>query len=145
MEISQDQLTELEQAARDAARFSYSPFSGFAVGAAVLTGTGKIVSGCNIENASFGLTICAERAAIFHAVSGGCREIAALAIYSPTHEATPPCGACRQVLHEFGPEARIVCICDSDQRLETTLESLLPAPFGPTATEGSLTERERKP
>ena len=80
---------------------SYSPFSRFAVGAAVITPSGKIYRGCNVENSSFGLTNCAERTAIFKAVSEGEREILAVAIYSPNTDSCYPCGACRQVLYEF--------------------------------------------
>ena len=87
--------------AKDASKNSYSPFSRFAVGAAVMSSTGKIYQGCNVENSSFGLTNCAERTAIFKAVSEGEREILAVAIYSPNSDSCFPCGACRQVLYEF--------------------------------------------
>lgn len=87
--------------AKEAAQNSYSPFSRFAVGAAVITSGGKIYKGCNVENSSFGLTNCAERTAIFKAVSEGEREILAVAIYSPNSDSCYPCGACRQVLFEF--------------------------------------------
>ena len=87
--------------AKEASQNSYSPFSRFAVGAAVITPSGKIFQGCNVENSSFGLTICAERTAIFKAVSEGEREILAVAIYSPNSDNCYPCGACRQVLFEF--------------------------------------------
>ena len=92
---------ELMDSAKSASKNSYSPFSRFAVGAAVLAGSGKIYQGCNVENSSFGLTICAERTAIFKAVSEGEREILAVAIYSPNTDSCYPCGACRQVLYEF--------------------------------------------
>jgi cytidine deaminase len=121
----------LEEAARRAADASYAPYSRFPVGAAVLAGDGRIYRGGNIENASFGLSCCAERVAIFAAVAAGNRSIAALAIYTPTSEATPPCGACRQVLFEFGPEAGVVCLCDGERRIETTAAKLLPRAFGP--------------
>ena len=87
--------------AKEASKTSYSPFSRFAVGAAVLAKSGKIYEGCNVENSSFGLTICAERCAIFKAVSEGEKEIYAVAIYSPNADSWYPCGACRQVLYEF--------------------------------------------
>lgn len=90
--------------AKEAAKNSYSPFSRFAVGAAVITPNGKIYRGCNVENSSFGLTNCAERTAIFKAVSEGEREILAVAIYSPNSDSCYPCGACRQVLFEFQPD-----------------------------------------
>ena len=92
---------ELMDNAKEASKASYSPFSRFAVGAAVLTTSGKIFRGCNVENSSFGLTNCAERTAIFKAVSEGEKEILAVAIYSPNADSCYPCGACRQVLFEF--------------------------------------------
>ena len=88
-------LTLLEAAAREASQKSYSPYSHFAVGAAILTGSGKVYSGCNVENASYGLTNCAERTAIFKAASEGERELVAVVVYTSTEEPTPPCGACR--------------------------------------------------
>jgi len=90
--------------AKEASKTSYSPFSRFAVGASVLAKSGKIYAGCNIENSSFGMTICAERCAIFKAVSEGEREILAVAIYSPNTDDCNPCGACRQVMYEFQSE-----------------------------------------
>ncbi len=90
--------------AKEASRNSYSPFSRFAVGACVLAKSGKLYMGCNVENSSFGMTICAERCAIFKAVSEGEREILAVAIYSPNSDDCNPCGACRQVMYEFQPD-----------------------------------------
>lgn len=90
--------------AKQASNMSYSPFSRFAVGACVLAKSGKIYTGCNVENSSFGMTICAERCAIFKAVSEGEREILAVAIYSPNADDCNPCGACRQVMYEFQDE-----------------------------------------
>ncbi|HUG09794.1 MAG TPA: cytidine deaminase [Opitutaceae bacterium] len=124
-------LQELETAARTAAGRAYAPYSKFCVGAAVLGDSGKIHSGCNVENASFGLTSCAERNAIFAAVGAGERAIRAVAIYTPTSSATAPCGACRQVIREFGPDAIIISICDGDSRIESTIGELLPRSFGP--------------
>lgn len=121
----------LEKAARDAAKASYSPYSKFPVGAAILTGSGKIYTGCNVENASYGLTNCAERTAIFAAAAQGEREVKAVAVYTPTHSASSPCGACRQVINEFGPQALVICVCDGPARIETTLDQLLPSAFGP--------------
>ena len=94
--------------AKEASKKSYSPFSRFAVGASVLAKSGKIYTGCNIENSSFGMTICAERCAIFKAVSEGEREISAVAIYSPNADDCNPCGACRQVMFEFQDEEKSV-------------------------------------
>jgi cytidine deaminase len=127
--LSADERAALEDAARLAGRNSYSPYSGFPVGAAVLDENGRIHVGCNVENASFGLTCCAERTALFNAVSHGARTIRAVAVHTPTARVTLPCGACRQVLLEFGPRATVICICDSDHRIETTLDALLPDAF----------------
>jgi cytidine deaminase len=129
--LTDEQRTALEQAAKDAAGRSYAPYSRFPVGAAVLCATGKIYAGCNVENASFGLTLCAERAAVAQAVAAGERELTAVAIYTPTAVPTPPCGACRQVLAEFGPEALVLCLCAGGERLETRLSALLPSLFTP--------------
>jgi cytidine deaminase len=84
-----------------------------------------------VENASYGLCNCAERTAIFAAAAAGEREIQAVVIYTPTKTATAPCGACRQVINEFGPEAVVISVCDSDDRIESTSSQLLPAAFGP--------------
>ncbi len=135
-------LRRLEKTARDATKTSYSPYSHFRVGAAILTGSGKIYGGANIENASYGLCNCAERTAIFTAAAAGEREVLAVVVYTPTPQPTMPCGACRQVINEFGPDALILSICDSDERLETTLSALLPAAFGPADL---LTEEKPKP
>ena len=122
----------LRQQARDAARNAYAPYSRFAVGAAVLTDKGEIYSGANIENASFGLSICAERNAIFHAVARGARKIVAVAVYTKTPQATTPCGACRQVLAEFGRDALVICFTDIEAAEQRhSLAELLPRPFGP--------------
>lgn len=129
MRIPRDRLTAMENAAREASACSYAPYSGFSVGAAVLSETGEIFTGCNVENASFGLTACAERNAICRALADGHRHIAAVLVYTPTAQATPPCGACRQVIHEFAPQASIICVCDSEHRIETTLDALLPGAF----------------
>ena len=103
--------------AKEASKKSYSPFSKFAVGACVLTGSGKIYSGCNIENSSFGMTICAERCAIFKAISEGEKEILAIAIYSPKEDDCYPCGACRQVMYEFQGEKEIDIITEQENNL----------------------------
>jgi len=129
--ITPAQIRRLEKAARAAATTSYSPYSKFRVGAAVLTGSGRVFSGCNVENASFGLCNCAERTAIFSAAAAGERRIRAVVVYTPTAAPTMPCGACRQVINEFGPDARVISVCDSTARRETTLPELLPGAFGP--------------
>jgi cytidine deaminase len=121
----------LERAARGAVTAAYAPYSGFRVGAAVLGGSGKIFTGCNVENASYGLCNCAERTAIFTAIAAGERKIKAVAVYTPTAAPTAPCGACRQVINEFGPEALIISCCKGGKRIESTLDQLLPEAFGP--------------
>ncbi len=118
-------------AARRAAAHAHAPYSKFRVGAAVLTASGKIFAGANVENASYGLSCCAERSAVFAAVSAGERRLTAVALYTPTRKPVTPCGACRQVINEFGPRAFVICTCRSRDRIETTLDRLLPAAFGP--------------
>ena len=107
----------LMDTAKEAAKKSYSPFSKFAVGAGVLTSSGKVYGGCNIENSSFGMTICAERCAIFKAVSDGEKEILAVAIYSPNEDDCYPCGACRQVMYEFQGEKEVEIITEEKGEL----------------------------
>lgn len=127
-------IRQLETKAKAAARASYSPYSRFAVGAALLTAGGDVFTGCNVENASFGLCNCAERTAIFSAVASGkkgSRQLECIVVYTPTEQATMPCGACRQVINEFGPDARVISVCDSADRVDTTLSALLPGAFGP--------------
>ena len=128
--LSAAMLRRLEQTARAAAKASYSPYSKFRVGTAVLTGSGKIYPGCNVENASYGLCNCAERTAIFTAATAGERKITAVVVYTPTATPTTPCGACRQVINEFGPKAVVISVCDSARRIETTLPALLGEAFG---------------
>ena len=116
--------------AKEASLNSYSPFSRFAVGAAVMTSNGKIYQGCNVENSSFGLTICAERCAIFKAISEGEREVLAVAIYSPNTDSCYPCGACRQVLYEFQGDYEIDVITENLGSLEVQkLSYFLPCGF----------------
>jgi cytidine deaminase len=132
--ISEIVLDDLKRRARAAAAHAYAPYSGFPVGAAVLTEGGEIHSSANVENASFGLSNCAERNAIFEAVAHGARKLEALAVYTPTAAATTPCGACRQVLAEFGAEAIIICCTDDDSgERRFGLAELLPAAFGPAS------------
>lgn len=115
--------------AKKAKRFSYAPHSKFRVGAAVKTRTGKIYTGCNIENPSFSLTMCAERIALFKAVSEGQHRFEAIAIASDLKELVPPCGACRQVIMDLAGDIDIV-LCNDDGRVSVTkLSTLLPLPF----------------
>ena len=117
--------------AKEASKQSYSPFSRFAVGACVLAKSGKIYTGCNVENSSFGMTICAERCAIFKAISEGEKEILAVAIYSPNADNCYPCGACRQVMSEFeSEEAEVEVITENLGNLEVRkLSEFLPFGF----------------
>lgn len=124
-------LEIMKQGALEASRRAYAPYSRFAVGAAVLCPDGRIHTGANVENASFGLSICAERNAIFRAVADGARRIDALVVYTPNGRATPPCGACRQVLAEFGAAALVVCCSDDAGERRYLLADLLPDAFGP--------------
>ena len=128
-------MRQLIEAARSAALNAYCPYSGFAVGAALLTRDGQVFTGCNVENASYGLTVCAERNAVGRMISSGVRDISAVVIYSRSASAARPCGACLQVLSEFGPEARIVGACDGEDRFESTVAGLLPEAFRPAALE----------
>ena len=127
-EVSRDQLIDL---AKSASEHAYCPYSKFRVGAAILTEDGETFAGCNVENASYGLTICAERNAAFQMVARGKSRIKVLVVYTPTKTPTAPCGACRQVINEFGPEALILCVCDGKERIEERLGKLLPQAFGP--------------
>lgn len=127
--MTEDEWRQLAEAARAASARAYCPYSAFPVGAAVLTAEGAIVSGCNVENASSGLTVCAERNAIARAVAEGAKAIVAVAVYTPTPEPVTPCGACRQVIAEFGRDAAIRSTCAGPSRADHTLAELLPHGF----------------
>ena len=124
----------LVAAARAARARAYAPYSGYRVGAALRTEGGEVISAANVENASYGLTICAERAAVAAAVAAGHRRFEAVAVAADGPEPASACGACRQVLHEFpaGPRLRVVLAGESgDAFVVTTLDELLPGGFGP--------------
>jgi len=123
---------DLLDAARAVRANAYAPYSNFQVGAAVRTGDGSIVAGCNVENASYGLAICAERNALTTAVAQGKRTIVEIAIAGPDGIATAPCGACRQFIAEFDP-AMPVTYTGPGEPVRTTMEHLLPESFGPRA------------
>lgn len=144
MKLTATLRQRLEKSARQAARRAYAPYSQFRVGAAVLAVSGKIYAGCNVENASYGLCNCAERTAIFSAIAAGENAIRAVTVYTPTASATWPCGACRQVINEFGRDAVVVSICDGSDHIETSLPALLPAAFGPlNLARAQTTKRSR--
>ncbi|MBO2519572.1 MULTISPECIES: cytidine deaminase [Limnochorda] len=126
-----DEDEALLAAARLARERAYAPYSRFPVGAAVRAADGRIFQGCNIENASYGLTICAERVAVFQAVAAGVRQLVAVAVVGPGDEPCRPCGACRQVLREFGLEMRVIMAGEDGPVEVTTLDELLPRSFGP--------------
>ncbi|MCC6792287.1 MAG: cytidine deaminase [Thermomicrobiales bacterium] len=131
--IDHELAERLMSAARDAATRAYAPYSTFPVGAAAYTASGEIVTGCNVENVSYGLTCCAERTACFTAAAAGHRTIVAIAVTAPKVETVTPCGACRQVLNEFRPrDGEMMVILDGATRLtQVPLSDLLPRAFGP--------------
>jgi cytidine deaminase len=122
-------LSALVEAARKVRLLAHAPFSGFQVGAALETPAGLIITGCNVENATYGLTICAERVAIVKAISEGERKFVRIAIVADTESPTPPCGACRQILWEFGGDLEIVLANLTLIMGVHRLAELLPMPF----------------
>ena len=122
-------MAALVAAARQAREHAVADFSGFKVGAAVETGTGEIITGCNIENATYGLTICAERVAIFTALSEGHRSFRRIAVVADTTAPTPPCGACRQIIWEFCGDIPVVLANLSSIAATYQMSDLLPSPF----------------
>ncbi len=121
---------ELIQKALEAQRLAYVPYSNFHVGAAIITEDDSIYTGCNIEIASYSPTLCAERTAIFKAISEGHKKIKAIAVVGDANP-TFPCGVCRQVIREFGKDAKIIIANSVDDYKEYTLDELLPHSFGP--------------
>ena len=122
---------ELRERAKAASAQAYCPYSKFRVGAALAARSGAVFVGCNVENASYGLTICAERNAVFQMVAAGETAFDAIVIYTPTPMPTAPCGACRQVLNEFNADAEVVSVCDGPDVIRSTVRDLLPGAFGP--------------
>jgi cytidine deaminase len=121
----------LVRAALGALEHAYSPYSKVRVGAALQAEDGRVFTGCNVENASYGMTWCAERTALVKAVSEGVRAFRTIAVATDQPRAIMPCGACRQVLHEFAPHLRLLVVNTDGKRYETFLEDLLPEAFGP--------------
>jgi cytidine deaminase len=122
-------VDDLLAAARAARLHAHAPFSGFQVGAALETADGRVVTGCNVENVTYGLTICAERVAVFKAISDGHRQFTRIAIVADSESPTPPCGACRQILWEFGGDLEIILGNLQDEIGRYRLRDLLPLPF----------------
>ncbi|NUQ39049.1 MAG: cytidine deaminase [Caldilineales bacterium] len=129
MTLTAGEEAALVQAAMQARKQAYAPYSRYTVGAAVLTATGKVFSGCNIENAVYPATCCAERVTIFKAVSEGERRLRALAVV--THNGGSPCGICRQVMREFAPDLLVLIADAAGHVRRLTLPDLLPDSFGP--------------
>ncbi len=129
--LSDHELDELVAAAREARSNAYAPYSHLEVGAALATGGGRRFAGANVENASYGLAICAERVAAVKAVTAGARDLVAIAVVSSSPAPTPPCGACRQFLYEFNPGIAVVSEGGDGGRERWRLSELLPDGFGP--------------
>lgn len=127
--MSNAREAELVEAARRARENALCRYSGFAVGAALDAEDGKIYGGCNVENGTFGLTVCAERVAIWKALSEGVRGFRAVAVVTGAAEPTPPCGACRQILWEFAGDIDVVCATLEGKAKRFKLRELLPEPF----------------
>ncbi len=128
--MDQTQIDRLVAAATEVRNRAHAPYSGYMVGAAVLTTDGRVFAGCNVENASYGLSVCAERHAIAAAVAAGCRDFAGVAVVTQSDPPASPCGACRQVLAEFGDFPVILAGLDGCQE-STTVRALLPLAFDP--------------
>jgi cytidine deaminase len=121
---------ELVESARQAREHAHAPFSNFKVGAALECSDGQIVTGCNVENSSYGLSMCAERVAIFKAISEGFHSFKRIAVLADTHSPVRPCGACRQVISDlFPPHAEVLMANVQGEMERTTIQELLPAPF----------------
>ena len=133
MTLSHIDVDRLVTQAAEARKAAYVPYSHFPVGAALWTVDGKVYTGCNVENASYGLTICAERNAAAHAVAEGAREFTAIAVV--TENGVTPCGMCRQVLAEFGPTMTVIVADAAGHRRIYNLADLLPAAFTPAQLE----------
>ncbi|RMF58597.1 MAG: cytidine deaminase [Calditrichaeota bacterium] len=127
--MKNEPLSKLARAAKAAQQQAFAPYSEFPVGAALETASGKIYTGCNIENSSYSLTICAERVAVFKAVSEGETEFKKIAIATNAEAFCPPCGACRQVLSEFAPDLSVLLLNSRGETRETSIAELLPEAF----------------
>lgn len=132
MPVRAELRNQIIRAAKEAAGRSHCPYTKYPVGAAVMTLDEKIFVGCYVENASPSLSSCAARNAIYTAVASGYTDIGLIVIYTPTKQPSPPCGACRQVINEFAPDAHVYCVCDSPEVLHRRLSAMLPDAFGST-------------
>jgi cytidine deaminase len=124
-----DDFKKLLESANRARKKAYAPYSRFSVGAALLTEDGKIYDGCNVENLSYGLTICAERVAVFSAIAAGSRNFTGLSLVADTPDPITPCGACRQVLYEFSPDLWVISTNLAGKQKKFRLRELLPDAF----------------
>lgn len=138
--MSEDGFQKLIETAKTARLQSVAPFSNFLVGAAVKTEAGKVYTGCNVESASYGLTVCAERVAIWKALSEGERQFSELAIVADTDSLTPPCGTCRQIIHEFCKNATIVLANLRGETQTCSIKELLPRAFDARFLSGTKKE-----
>jgi len=134
---SPQELENLARRAVEAMERAYCRYSGFAVGAAILTDQGSVVTGCNVENASYGLTICAERVAMTRCIAEGAGSPVAIAVAARPERPVTPCGACRQVLAEFNPRLVVLCVGGGGEREQHRLDELLPGAFGPADLDAS--------
>lgn len=134
--LTKQEIENLINAARQAREKAYAPYSNFAVGAALLDDEGEIYTGCNVENVSYGLTNCAERTAIFKSVSEGKTKFKAIAIYADTETYCTPCGACRQVIAEFGQDIVVIQANRHGEYIIKTINELLPGGFTPEMLKG---------
>ena len=135
-DLKKEEIERLIEAARQARARAYAPYSNFAVGAALLDNEGEIYTGCNVENVSYGLTNCAERTAIFKSVSEGKTKFKAIAIYADTETYCTPCGACRQVIAEFGPDIVVIQANRHGEYILNTINEILPGGFTPEMLKG---------
>ena len=122
-------MNDLLALARQARLHAHAPYSGFAVGAALETADGRVVTGCNVENATYGLSVCAERVAMFKAISEGLRHFTRIAVVADTEAPTPPCGACRQILWEFGGDLEVILANLTTVTAKLQMRELFPLPF----------------
>src|SRR5438477_4083863 len=125
-------MDHLVRAAREVRERAHAPFSGFKVGAAIEDEDGRVFTGCNVENATYGLTVCAERAAVLKAISEGAAKLKRVAVVTDTDRLTPPCGACRQILWEFCGDAELIMSNLSGKQETVSIQQIFPRPFDAT-------------